>query len=130
MYFDGYPMDKVADGDWDSSFPSGHTTLAFAGAAFVIWLMPPLVLLMPGVAMWLSSELIERAFRRNMTAEQRREEDERNMDWKNDYEADAPEGGEDKKQKRARKKTDSETQVTETTEALRINHEKEGMKNV
>ena len=34
MYFDGYPMDKVADGDWDSSFPSGHTTLAFAGAAF------------------------------------------------------------------------------------------------
>ena len=78
--------------------------LAFAGAAFVIWLMPPLVLLMPGVAMWLSSELIERAFRRNMTAEQRREEDERNMDWKNDYEADTPEGGEDKKQKRARKK--------------------------
>jgi putative Mn2+ efflux pump MntP len=59
--------------------------LAFAGAAFVIWLMPPLVLLMPGVAMWLSSELIERAFRRNMTPEQRREEDERNMEWKNDY---------------------------------------------
>ena len=59
--------------------------LAFAGAAFVIWLMPPLVLLMPGVAMWLSSELIERAFRRNMTPEQRREEDDRNMEWKNDY---------------------------------------------
>ena len=34
MYFDGYPQDKVADGDWNCSFPSGHTTLAFAGAAF------------------------------------------------------------------------------------------------
>lgn len=34
MYFDGYPMDKVSDGDWNCSFPSGHTTLAFAGAAF------------------------------------------------------------------------------------------------
>lgn len=34
MYFDGYPMDKVSDGDWNCSFPSGHTTLAFASAAF------------------------------------------------------------------------------------------------
>ena len=34
MYFDGYPQDKVDDGDWNCSFPSGHTTLAFAGAAF------------------------------------------------------------------------------------------------
>ena len=34
MYFDGYPQDKVADGDWNCSFPSGHTTLAFAAAAF------------------------------------------------------------------------------------------------
>ena len=34
MYFDGYPMDKVSDGDWNCSFPSGHTTLAFAAAAF------------------------------------------------------------------------------------------------
>ena len=34
MYFDGYPQDKVEDGDWNCSFPSGHTTLAFAGAAF------------------------------------------------------------------------------------------------
>lgn len=56
-----------------------------AGAVFVIWLMPPLVILMPGVAMWFSSELIERSFRRNMTPEQRLEEDERNMEWKNDY---------------------------------------------
>ena len=34
MYFDGYPQDKVTEGDWNCSFPSGHTTLAFAGAAF------------------------------------------------------------------------------------------------
>ena len=34
MYFDGYPEDKLEDGDWNCSFPSGHTTLAFAGAAF------------------------------------------------------------------------------------------------
>ena len=34
MYFDEYPQDKVDDGDWNCSFPSGHTTLAFAGAAF------------------------------------------------------------------------------------------------
>ncbi len=34
MYFDDYPQDKVDDGDWNCSFPSGHTTMAFAGAAF------------------------------------------------------------------------------------------------
>lgn len=34
MYFDGYPQDKVDEGDWCKSFPSGHTTMAFAGATF------------------------------------------------------------------------------------------------
>lgn len=38
MYFDGYPQDKVEDGDWNCSFPSGHTTMAFAGAAFTSYL--------------------------------------------------------------------------------------------
>lgn len=34
MYFDGYPQDEVDGGDWNNSFPSGHTTMAFAGASF------------------------------------------------------------------------------------------------
>ena len=34
MYFDGFPQDAVDDGDWSNSFPSGNTTLAFAGASF------------------------------------------------------------------------------------------------
>ena len=38
MYFDGYPQDKVDEGDWNCSLPSGHTTLAFAGASFTTML--------------------------------------------------------------------------------------------
>ncbi|MBO4532561.1 MAG: phosphatase PAP2 family protein [Treponema sp.] len=38
MYFDGYPQDKLTEGDWNCSFPSGHSTLAFAGAAFTTML--------------------------------------------------------------------------------------------
>lgn len=34
MYFAGYPEKDVKDGDWNCSFPSGHTTLAFTGATF------------------------------------------------------------------------------------------------
>lgn len=34
MYFSDFPADKVEDGDYMQSFPSGHTTLAFTGAAF------------------------------------------------------------------------------------------------
>ena len=34
MYFEGYPQKKIDEGDWDDSFFSGHTTLAFTGAAF------------------------------------------------------------------------------------------------
>lgn len=34
MYFSDYPQKKVDDGDWNCSFPSGHTTLSFTAAAF------------------------------------------------------------------------------------------------
>lgn len=37
MYFDSEkPEDKLSDGDWQYSFPSGHTTFAFMGASFAI----------------------------------------------------------------------------------------------
>lgn len=32
MFFEGAPLDKIAGGDYLNSFPSGHTTLAFAAA--------------------------------------------------------------------------------------------------
>lgn len=35
MYFDGAPQNKVDDGDYLKSFPSGHTTMAFNGAVFL-----------------------------------------------------------------------------------------------
>lgn len=34
MYFEGYPQESIEDYDWANSFPSGHTTLSFAGASF------------------------------------------------------------------------------------------------
>ncbi|MGI5098002.1 phosphatase PAP2 family protein [Treponema socranskii] len=34
MYFDGYPQKYVDSGDWNNSFPSGHTMQAFAAASF------------------------------------------------------------------------------------------------
>ena len=34
MYFDNYPQKYVDSGDWCNSFPSGHTTMAFAAAGF------------------------------------------------------------------------------------------------
>ncbi|MBO4630219.1 MAG: phosphatase PAP2 family protein [Treponema sp.] len=38
MYFDGYPQKKFEEGDWNCSFPSGHTTFAFASASFTTML--------------------------------------------------------------------------------------------
>ncbi len=34
MYFEGFPQKDVDSGDWNNSFPSGHTTMAAAGASF------------------------------------------------------------------------------------------------
>ena len=37
MYFDGAPAEKIAAGDWDDSFFSGHSTLSFAAATFTTY---------------------------------------------------------------------------------------------
>jgi undecaprenyl-diphosphatase len=34
MYNNTYPQKEIESGDWNKSFPSGHTTLAFTGAAY------------------------------------------------------------------------------------------------
>lgn len=34
MYFENYPHEKISENDWNCSFPSGHSTLSFAAAAF------------------------------------------------------------------------------------------------
>ena len=38
MYFDGAPEKKIADGDWEKSFVSGHTVFSFAAAGFTSYL--------------------------------------------------------------------------------------------
>lgn len=38
MYFDSYPQEKVDEGDWNESFPSGHTTMCFMSASFVTYM--------------------------------------------------------------------------------------------
>lgn len=35
MYFEGAPESAIADGDWNSSFPSGHASRSFAAASFL-----------------------------------------------------------------------------------------------
>lgn len=40
MYFPGYPEKDVESGEFCQSFPSGHTALAFTGAAFCAYTLP------------------------------------------------------------------------------------------
>ncbi|MCD8231741.1 MAG: YesL family protein [Clostridiales bacterium] len=58
--------------------------LGFASVV-LIYTFKPLVLILPGVTVWLMSNLMERVFRRYMTEEDKALEDERNMDYRNDY---------------------------------------------
>lgn len=37
MYFNNYPQEFIDDGDWNKSWPSGHTTYTFATAAFLTY---------------------------------------------------------------------------------------------
>lgn len=39
LYNGGYPVDELANGDYRRSFPSGHTAMAFASAAFLTTVM-------------------------------------------------------------------------------------------
>lgn len=53
-----------------------------AGAIFLIWLIKPLLLLVPALSVLIISFLTERVFRRYMTEKDRKLEDELNMNWK------------------------------------------------
>lgn len=37
MYYDNYPQQLIDEGDWNKSWPSGHTTYTFATAAFLTY---------------------------------------------------------------------------------------------
>lgn len=60
------------------------TGIVGAGAIFLIWLIKPLLFLVPVLSVLLMSLLTERVFRRYMTEEDRKLEDELNMRW-NDH---------------------------------------------
>ncbi len=55
------------------------------GSVVLIYTFKPLILILPGVTVWLMSILTERVFRRYMSEEDKALEDERNMDYRDDY---------------------------------------------
>lgn len=67
------------------------TALIAAGFVLLIWLMPIIILIVPAVCVFFMSYFTERVFRSHMTEEEKRKDDEINMQWHNDYE-DVPDG--------------------------------------
>ncbi len=55
-----------------------------AGTALMLYIFPFLVIMLPAVHSWLQSFILEWVFRKYMTDEERRKEDERNVDF-SDY---------------------------------------------
>lgn len=55
------------------------------GSVVLIYTFKPLILILPGVTVWLMSMMTERVFRKYMTDEDKALEDERNMDYRDDY---------------------------------------------
>lgn len=61
-------------------------TAALIFTALVIYIIPILIFIMPAVSIWLISAPVERVFRLYMSEEDKRLEDELNMEYHNDYE--------------------------------------------
>ena len=56
-----------------------YAAVIMAFVAFIIWLIPPTVFVMPGVGVWFITMRMQRSFRKYMTQEQREKEDEINQ---------------------------------------------------
>lgn len=73
------------------------TTLALvvigACALLLMYLGPYFLIIVPAIAIWLMSLLTERIFRRYMSEEDKKLEDELNMNYKKDYKPDHPRKG-------------------------------------
>ncbi len=68
-----------------------------AFSIFIVYLVWPLIFIMPAVGVWLMSMLSEKVFRRYMTEDAKELEDELNMNWNDEY---AGKGRDQKKKNR------------------------------
>ena len=50
--------------------------LLFCFAAFVVWLIPITIFIMPGVAVWLSSHIMDKVFRKHIGNQEAQETDD------------------------------------------------------
>ncbi len=55
------------------------------GAVILVWTLKFVILFMPALSVWIISSIVERVFRRYMSEEDKAFEDERNMDYRDDY---------------------------------------------